>query len=245
MDEEAVHAALEFDIELAKSVAQRLGDETARRSLWITIARHVIESEKDVRQAIALLQESESIKIEDLLPFLPDFTELDVFKDQICETLQDYSTRIENLKGEMNDLSESADSITVEVDGMKKRGYTTHAHQRCEDCEEYLFSGQFYLFPCSHAFHEDCITQRVFKFLNQEQIRAIQAIKDKIPVLQSRAKDGDKRSMSELELYHEELDQCIAGDCPLCGNLMIKSLAIPLVSNLNDKDREEAKSWEL
>lgn len=54
--------------------------------------------------------------LKDLLPFLPDFTEIDLFKDEICHTLEDCGTRIEYLKAEMSELSISAESITkVEI----------------------------------------------------------------------------------------------------------------------------------
>ena len=46
------------------------------------------------------------------MPFLPDFTEIDLFKDEICHTLEECGSRIEFLKTEMNELSESAESIT-------------------------------------------------------------------------------------------------------------------------------------
>ena len=49
--------------------------------------------------------------IKDILPLLPDFTEIDVFKDHICETLETCGHRIENLQHDMDELSASADEI--------------------------------------------------------------------------------------------------------------------------------------
>jgi hypothetical protein len=55
-------------------------------------------------------------------------------------------------------------------------------------------------------------------------------------------------------LLQIELDGYIAADCPLCGFLMIKSIAMPLTlnsnvsssgNNNNDEDAEEVKNWEL
>jgi hypothetical protein len=48
---------------------------------------------------------------QDILPLLPDFTEIDVFKDHICETLETCGHRIENLQHDMDELSASADEI--------------------------------------------------------------------------------------------------------------------------------------
>ena len=46
------------------------------------------------------------------MPFLPDNTEIDLFKDEICRTLEDCGSRIDSLKAEMTELSDSAESIT-------------------------------------------------------------------------------------------------------------------------------------
>ncbi len=43
------------------------------------------------------------VKIEDILPFFPDFVTIDHFKDAICDSLQDYSKHISELKEEMED----------------------------------------------------------------------------------------------------------------------------------------------
>jgi len=43
------------------------------------------------------------VKIEDILPFFPDFVTIDHFKDAICDSLQDYSKHIAELKEEMED----------------------------------------------------------------------------------------------------------------------------------------------
>ena len=43
------------------------------------------------------------VKIEDILPFFPDFVTIDHFKDAICDSLQDYSLHIQELKEEMED----------------------------------------------------------------------------------------------------------------------------------------------
>jgi hypothetical protein len=42
---------------------------------------------------------------------LPDFTEIDLFKEEIYKTLEDYATRVESMKEEMEELSNSAEVI--------------------------------------------------------------------------------------------------------------------------------------
>jgi hypothetical protein len=70
---------------LAKENAD-LADDSAelRKRLWLQIARHVIEEEGDVKSAIAFISKTDTVKIEDILPFFPDFTLIDDFKEAIC-----------------------------------------------------------------------------------------------------------------------------------------------------------------
>jgi hypothetical protein len=42
---------------------------------------------------------------------LPDFTEIDQFKEEICCTLAEYGARMEGLRAEMDELSISAENI--------------------------------------------------------------------------------------------------------------------------------------
>ena len=44
------------------------------------------------------LTQCPSVKIEDILPFFPDFVTIDHFKSAIVESLQDYSKHITDLK---------------------------------------------------------------------------------------------------------------------------------------------------
>ena len=48
--------------------------------LLLLPARHVVEEEKDVKRAMAFLHECDLLKIEDILPFFPDFVTIDHFK---------------------------------------------------------------------------------------------------------------------------------------------------------------------
>jgi len=240
---QAVQAALEVDMALAKQVAQGAKEEE-RKGLWLTIAQHVIKTDADAKRALLLLAESEgALKIEDLLPLLPDFTEIELFKEEICSTLEDCGSRIDQLKSEMWELSESAESINTELESMKRRGYSVSSLQRCEYCPMALFNRQFYLFPCSHGFHNDCLLARVHehRHLEPPQLEVVAALEEQIHALSRRSKD-DKRALTQQEYLQNELDGYVAADCPLCGYVMIRSLAMPLVS---DSDAKDAETWEL
>ncbi|RKP09914.1 Pep3/Vps18/deep orange family-domain-containing protein [Thamnocephalis sphaerospora] len=80
--EEAVDLALASDdLELARINADKpVDDEDLRKQLWLKIVRHVIQEKGDVRMAMQYLQHCSLIKIEDVLPFFPDFALIDDFK---------------------------------------------------------------------------------------------------------------------------------------------------------------------
>ena len=88
--EEAVDLALTVDLELAKQNAEMpVEDDELRKKLWLRIARHVVETEKDdVRSGMAILQQCDLLKIEDILPFFDDFVTIDHFQEDICRSLE-------------------------------------------------------------------------------------------------------------------------------------------------------------
>jgi hypothetical protein len=101
LHEEAVGLALnKVDLALAQSCAERVPeeDEALRKTLWLMIARHVISAtdaaEGGVQRFIQLLQKCPLLRIEDVLPYFPDFVRIGEFKDEICESLESYNKQV-------------------------------------------------------------------------------------------------------------------------------------------------------
>lgn len=69
------------------------------------------------------------------------------------------------------------------------------------------------------------------------------ALQEQIKQVASRAKDNDKRSLTQLDQLQNELDSYVAADCPLCGNYMIRSIGMSLTGS--EKEQLEAKTWAL
>ncbi|KAI8985185.1 Pep3/Vps18/deep orange family-domain-containing protein [Pilobolus umbonatus] len=80
--EEAVNLALKnHDLELARINADKPeDDEPLRKKLWLNIAKHIVYETKDIRYSLEFLKQSNLLKIEDILPFFPDFVLIDDFK---------------------------------------------------------------------------------------------------------------------------------------------------------------------
>jgi hypothetical protein len=103
------------------------------------------------------LENTDLLKIEDILPFFPDFVVIDDFKEEIAHALEGYSAEIEKLKSEMDEATRSAEAIKEDITALRKRFITIDAVEQCDVCSYMLLTRQFYVFPCQHTFHADCL----------------------------------------------------------------------------------------
>jgi len=133
----------------------------------------VVQDKKDIKSAMRFLESTNLLKIEDILPFFPDFVVIDDFKEEICTALEGYTAHIEELKVEMDEATKSAESIKKDIADLKNRFVTVDANERCSSCSYPLFARQFYVFPCQHTFHADCLIGMVKEYLPAYALRRI------------------------------------------------------------------------
>ncbi|KAJ3332896.1 hypothetical protein HDU76_012696 [Blyttiomyces sp. JEL0837] len=124
--EQAVDLALKHqDLDMARINADKpIDDDILRKKLWLKIARYVVEDRKDIKQAMNFLQSTDLLKIEDILPFFPDFAVIDDFKDELCHALEDYNSHLERLKAEMNEATKGAENIRMDIREQRNRSTT-------------------------------------------------------------------------------------------------------------------------
>lgn len=103
------------------------------------------------------LEATDLLKVEDVLPFFPDFVVIDDFKAEICTALEQYAARIDELRAEMNEATQSAESIKRDIEALSNRFVTVEPGDKCWRCGLALSLRQFYVFPCQHTFHADCM----------------------------------------------------------------------------------------
>lgn len=108
-----------------------------------------------------MLHECPLLKIEDILQFFPEYVQIDQFKDEICQSLRDCNDRITDLKDEMDKYTRSAERIRGDITSLRNRFGRVKANQVCELCKLPVLQEQFFLFPCMHAFHFDCLVVEV------------------------------------------------------------------------------------
>ncbi|WCJ30622.1 Vacuolar sorting protein 18 [Euphorbia peplus] len=274
MHEEAVALALQVDPELAMAEADKVeDDEDLRKKLWLMVAKHVVQQEKgtkreNIRKAIAFLKETDGLlKIEDILPFFPDFALIDDFKEAICSSLEDYNKQIEELKEEMNDATHGADNIRNDISALTQRYAVIDRDEECGACKrkilvvggDYRMSrgytsvgpmAPFYVFPCGHSFHSHCLIAHVTRCTSESQAEYILDLHKQLSLLGEGARKDLNGAMTEdvvasvtpTDKLRAKLDDAIANECPFCGELMIneisKSFILPEESN-------QVSSWEI
>lgn len=162
---QAVDLALSHnETELAAVIADRpMERPQLRKRLWLAIARKVISQSNGIKTAIEFLKRCELLKIEDLIPFFPDFVVIDDFKEEICGALEDYSRNIDALKKEMDESTQTATNIKVDIASLDHRYAIVEPGEKCYVCSLPLLSRQFFVFPCQHAFHSDCLGRKVLE----------------------------------------------------------------------------------
>ncbi len=200
---QAVELALQHDeIDLASLVAARPDAKPAlRKKLWLAVARKVIGRDGGIKTALDFLHRSDVdeglVRIEDLIPFFPDFVVIDDFKEEICHALEDYSRHIDALRKEMDDSAASAASIQTDIAALDRRYAIVEPGERCHVCRLPLLSRQFFVFPCQHAFHGDCLGKRVLEQCGPGQGRRIRELQADI---NRGISTGAKRERSVREL---------------------------------------------
>ncbi|KAG0051168.1 hypothetical protein BGZ83_004029 [Gryganskiella cystojenkinii] len=179
---EAVDLALKNnDLELALINADKPeDDDILRKSLWLKIARHVVKEKKDIKAAMEFLNETDLLKIEDILPFFPDFVLIDDFKEEICVALERYNVHIDELKADMDEATRSAENIRIDVRELRSRFAVVASTERCTSCDFPLLTRQFYIFPCQHTFHADCLIKNLTPFLSTRQLRRLDELQEQI-----------------------------------------------------------------
>ena len=230
--QQAVELALQHnDIELAAIVADRVeGNDKIRKKLWLLIAEKKIKESSSIKEAIDFVKKDDLLKIEDLIPLFPDFVVIDDFKEEICKALEDYSRHIDDLKQEMDVSQHTSEQIKAEIAALDNRYAIVEPGERCWICTLPVLSRQFFVFPCQHAFHSDCLGKRV---LESSGIGKRKRLKD----LQTEVNQGLSVGPQRQKLV-QELDGLVAEQCVLCGDLGIKQIDESFV-----KETDNAQEW--
>ncbi|XP_043479320.1 vacuolar protein sorting-associated protein 18 homolog isoform X2 [Leptopilina heterotoma] len=244
----AVDLALTISVDLAKQIAGvplHHDDVELRKKLWLKIAEHVVRERDDIKEAMKFLQQCDLVRIEDILPFFSDFVTIDHFKEAICNSLQEYNQHIQDLKEEMEEATKSAEIIRKDIQGFRTRCTFVHAKDMCNTCDGQLLMRPFYVFPCGHRFHSDCLVAALTPLLSIEQQTKLADLQKQLISVSGKSDEtvstDGSASLSTKDQIKADIDDLIASECLYCGDLMIESIDKPFIE---EEDYERVmKEW--
>ena len=250
MRQQAVELALKVDPSLARELARKSDDKDEKKRLWLMIARNAAahgasrDGKDIVARVVAVLKDCgpDVLSIEDVLPFLPDFAQIDQFKDEICDALASYSSKIEHYIKEMNECDQTCDTLRDELSRLRSVGVQVRTNARCAFTNKYVMESDepFYAFPSGYVVLEKALKREVLPHLNEKQRDRVKFIDEELARLRrlratSRAPLEKAKDDFEMDELQNELDGLIAAECPLTGSVMVDSIT----QGFDDDDFED------
>lgn len=243
--ESAVDLALEINLDLAKEIANKPPEEDVelRKKLWLKIAQYVVAGKNDIQKAMEFLKQCELIRIEDILPFFSDFVTIEHFKEAICNSLKEYNQHIQDLKEEMEEATKSAETVREDIMKFRNRCTYVNSSDVCDICNIMILIRPFYIFPCQHKFHSDCLREELEPLLGPGKKHKLAEL-DKRLISLTRVDNVSMGStgLSNLEMCRAEIDNIIASECLYCGENMIQNIDKPFLDDIEYEIIK--KEWE-
>lgn len=149
----------------------------------------------------------------------------------------------------MDEATRSADLLRLDIKQLRSRYGFVAANQKCELCAYPVLSRVFYLFPCQHAFHADCLTREMLQHMSPEQSKRVkelerriadhnQAMSDLAPARIDHKAESNM-AISQFDQLKAEFDDLVAAECINCGDMMINSITLPFAT----EDEDLVRSW--
>lgn len=230
MRQQAVELALNVDPALARELARESVDGAERKRLWLMIARNAAAGGDNrgrdvVAKVVSVLKDCgpDVLSIEDVLPFLPDFAQIDQIKDEICDALTAYSSKIEGFLKEMKECDQTCEGLREEISRLSSYRMQMKANARCAlTNKSVLSSGEpFYVFPSGYVFLASALKKEVMPYLNEKQRSRVEELEQVLHFSKSADSPEDKKGTEALQA---ELDGLLAAECPLTGSIMVDSI---------------------
>lgn len=162
----------------------------------------------------------------------PDFAQIDQFKDEICDALASYSSKIENHLKEMSECDQTCDALREELSRLKNVGIHVNPDARCAFTNKLVIDSDepFYAFPSGYVVLESALKQEIFPHLNEKQRARVELIESELKKLRESSNNRNRAAYDvakdnyEIDELQNELDGLIAAECPLTGSIMVESI---------------------
>jgi predicted RNase H-like nuclease (RuvC/YqgF family) len=138
------------------------------------------------------MNESEVLKIEDVLPHIMGSIKIEVFKKEITNCINKYENNIQELKKDISKYNKTAEDIKSDIYKVKKKQMEIKYKQCiCEICNNTIKDDNIFLFPCGHLFDSNCIIEALIKYSSfivgiNQKMEKIHIMKGDIVLLEKR-----------------------------------------------------------
>jgi len=145
----------------------------------------------------------------------------------------------------MEQATNSARQIKEEIHAFKSGFTVISTEDKCSLCLYAIMNQSFYTFPCSHMFHTECLISETLPLLLPGKCRRVEELlqlvntpggapaSTQVPAPDSVSVSSSTGTAmphtSERQRNMIELDDLVAGECFLCGDMMIASIDEPFI----------------
>ncbi|KAL4455337.1 hypothetical protein ABPG74_012489 [Tetrahymena malaccensis] len=162
MCSEAIKVALENDLGyLIQSYITQPSSQKEQKKLMLQVAKYYLEKD-NIFEVIDLLQQYPALQIEEILDSFSESVDVQKVTEQICNGLEQKNKKIEELRILIKAYSLAADKIKSDLNKINKY-VIIKQDKTCRECNRALYTDSFYIFPCKHGFHQNCLIYKVIK----------------------------------------------------------------------------------
>lgn len=154
----------------------------------------------------------------------------------------------------MEEAAESAKRVREDLQSFRNRSVVIDGQEPCSICEVYLLVKPFFLFPCGHKFHTDCLESGVWEYLSKPpgaseitkfvysnllisalseraRLRELKTQLQTINVNAALGQQNESASTLTRDQIKTEIETILANDCLYCGEHMINSIDKPFIDD--------------
>lgn len=67
----------------------------------------------------------------------------------------------------MEESAKSAERVRNELQSFRNRSVVIDGQELCAICTGFLLVKPFFIFPCGHKFHHDCLEHKIMEYLSE------------------------------------------------------------------------------
>lgn len=182
------------------------------------------------------MKNTDRLKLEDVLPFLPNDVLIEDIKEELNKSIIEYKSEVNELQRDQEDAIHNANMIREDIKELINKKEILTASDKCdaEQCFQNILTKEFYMFPCQHKFHTMCLIQEVKQHISDEMKKQLDSLYSKRREYEKRVRrkndDADRKILNETM---KELDELIGSECPYCSTLLIRSIHQPFIEDDN------------